>query len=138
MVGRWEALRCNVAAYLKVFLKGTVLSVPIGLVCGVLGGIFHIAVDLGSSFFWQYHWLLYFLPLAGLFIVWIYHAAGIYQDRGANLVLASLRTGEEIPPRMAPLIFVSTVLTQLCGGSAGREGAALQIGAGTASFLPSD
>lgn len=135
MVGRWEALRCNVAAYLKVFLKGTVLSVPIGLVCGVLGGIFHIAVDLGSSFFGQYHWLLYFLPLAGLFIVWIYHAAGIYQDRGANLVLASLRTGEEIPPRMAPLIFVSTVLTQLCGGSAGREGAALQIGAGTASFL---
>ena len=135
MVGRWKALRCNVASYLKVFLKGTVLSVPIGLVCGVLGGIFHIAVDLGSSFFWQYHWLLYFLPLAGLFIVWIYHAAGIYQDRGANLVLASLRTGEEIPPRMAPLIFVSTVLTQLCGGSAGREGAALQIGAGTASFL---
>lgn len=135
MVGRWKALRCNVASYLKVFLKGTVLSVPIGLVCGVLGGIFHIAVDLGSSFFWQYHWLLYFLPLAGLFIVWIYHAAGIYQDRGANLVLASLRTGEDIPPRMAPLIFVSTVLTQLCGGSAGREGAALQIGAGTASFL---
>ena len=135
MVGRWKALRCNVASYLKVFLKGTVLSVPIGLVCGVLGGIFHIAVDLGSSFFWQYHWLLYFLPLAGLFIVWIYHAAGIYQDRGANLVLAYLRTGEDIPPRMAPLIFVSTVLTQLCGGSAGREGAALQIGAGTASFL---
>lgn len=135
MMGRWKAMHHNVAAYLKVFLKGTVLSVPIGLACGVLGGVFHIAVDLGSKWFGQYSWLLYLLPLAGLFIVWIYHAAGIYQDRGANLVLASLRTGEEIPPRMAPLIFVSTVLTQLCGGSAGREGAALQIGAGTASFL---
>lgn len=135
MERKWEAVRRNVTAYLKVFLKGTALSVPIGLVCGILGGGFHTAVDLGSKFFEQYNWLLYLLPLAGLFIVWIYHAAGIYQDRGANLVLASLRTGEDIPPRMAPLIFVSTVLTQLCGGSAGREGAALQIGAGTASFL---
>jgi H+/Cl- antiporter ClcA len=83
--------------------------------------------------FHAHGWLLYLLPLAGMAIVWLYHRAGIFQDKGANLVLASLRTGETVPARVAPLIFAGTVLTQLCGGSAGREGAALQIGAGTAT-----
>lgn len=133
MPERISVIVLRVGAYLKTFLKRTVLSVLIGLVCGALGGLFHRGVDLASHLFGTYGWLLYLLPLAGLAIVWIYRAAGIYQDKGANLVLSSLRTGEQVPARVVPLIFAGTVLTQLCGGSAGREGAALQIGAGTAS-----
>ena len=127
-----EILR-RMAAYLKVFARRTALSVLIGLLCGGLGGLFHYVVDLSSGMFHAHGWLLYLLPLAGMAIVWLYHRAGIFQDKGANLVLASLRTGETVPTRVAPLIFAGTVLTQLCGGSAGREGAALQIGAGTAT-----
>ena len=127
-----EILR-RMAAYLKVFARRTALSVLIGLLCGGLGGVFHYVVDLSSGMFHAHGWLLYLLPLAGMAIVWLYHRAGIFQDKGANLVLASLRTGETVPARVAPLIFAGTVLTQLCGGSAGREGAALQIGAGTAT-----
>ena len=123
----------RMAAYLKVFARRTALSVLIGLLCGGLGGVFHYVVDLSSGMFHAHGWLLYLLPLAGMAIVWLYHRAGIFQDKGANLVLASLRTGETVPARVAPLIFAGTVLTQLCGGSAGREGAALQIGAGTAT-----
>lgn len=127
------AILRRMAAYLKVFARRTVLSVLIGLLCGGLGGLFHYVVDLSSGMFHAHGWLLYLLPLAGMAIVWLYHRAGIFQDKGANLVLASLRTGETVPARVAPLIFAGTVLTQLCGGSAGREGAALQIGAGTAT-----
>ena len=125
------AILRRMAAYLKVFARRTALSVLIGLLCGGLGGLFHYVVDLSSGMFHAHGWLLYLLPLAGMAIVWLYHRAGIFQDKGANLVLASLRTGETVPARVAPLIFAGTVLTQLCGGSAGREGAALQIGAGT-------
>ena len=127
------AILRRMAAYLKVFARRTALSVLIGLLCGGLGGVFHYVVDLSSGMFHAHGWLLYLLPLAGMAIVWLYHRAGIFQDKGANLVLASLRTGETVPARVAPLIFAGTVLTQLCGGSAGREGAALQIGAGTAT-----
>lgn len=127
------AILRRMAAYLKVFARRTALSVLIGLLCGGLGGLFHYVVDLSSGMFHAHGWLLYLLPLAGMAIVWLYHRAGIFQDKGANLVLASLRTGETVPARVAPLIFAGTVLTQLCGGSAGREGAALLIGAGTAT-----
>ncbi len=127
------AILRRMAAYLKVFARRTALSVLIGLLCGGLGGLFHYVVDLSSGMFHAHGWLLYLLPLAGMAIVWLYHRAGIFQDKGANLVLASLRTGETVPARVAPLIFAGTVLTQLCGGSAGREGAALQIGARTAT-----
>ena len=111
-------------AYGKVFLKMTALSALMGVACGGLGGVFHHAVEVSGYLFREHGWLLYLLPLAGLAIVWLYRAAGIRQDRGANLVISSLRTGEEVPPRIAPLIFIGTSLTQLCGGSAGREGAA--------------
>ena len=66
---------------------------------------------------------------AGLLIVFLYRAGGIKHDKGTNLVIGSIRNPEyNVPFRMAPLIFITTVITHLFGGSAGREGAALQIG----------
>ena len=69
------------------------------------------------------------LSLQRLLIVFLYRAGGIKHDKGTNLVIGSIRNPEyNVPFRMAPLIFITTVITHLFGGSAGREGAALQIG----------
>lgn len=129
-----SALLGRMAAYLKVFLKWTALSVVTGAVCGAAGAVFHHGVDLADELFAAHGWLLYLLPVAGLALVGIYRLAGVRNDRGTNLVLASLKTGERIPARVVPLIFAGTFLTHLGGGSAGKEGAALQIGAGIADL----
>ena len=100
-----------------------------GTICGLVGTAFHICVEYATGFRENNHMIIYFLPLAGIVIVFIYRICGIRHSKGTNLVIGSIRSVEdEIPSRMAPLIFISTVITHLFGGSSGREGAALQIG----------
>ena len=100
-----------------------------GTICGLVGTAFHICVEYATGFREYNHMIIYFLPLAGIVIVFIYRICGIRHSKGTNLVIGSIRSVEdEIPSRMAPLIFISTVITHLFGGSSGREGAALQIG----------
>lgn len=118
--------------YLAFFCKWTLLAVLCGGICGGVGALFHQAVSGADRLFAGYGWLLYLLPVAGLLIALVYSPTG---DRGTNLVMLSLRTGEEVPLIAVPRIFVGTALTHLCGGSAGREGAALMIGAGVATWL---
>lgn len=120
----------RVRYYGWAFLKWTVCAVAAGLCCGVAGGAFYRAVAWAGERFTACPWLLFLLPAAGLVIVWTYRAWGIQQDQGTNLVLQSLRGGPQVPLKVAVLIFLGTVLTHLCGGSSGKEGAALQIGAG--------
>lgn len=129
------AVLARVKSYLTFFIKWTVLAALCGSLCGGIGALFHHAVRLADGLFASYDWLLYLLPVAGLLIALIYHLAGVQRDRGANLVMVSLRTGEPMPHGIVPRIFAGTVLTHLCGGSAGREGAALMIGAGIATGL---
>ena len=83
----------------------------------------------------QHGWILYLLPLAGLVIVWAYHVTGMADDKGTEYIIGAVREGRNLRIRTAPLIFLSTVLTHLCGGSAGREGAALQLGGSMSNFL---
>lgn len=83
----------------------------------------------------QHPWLLFLLPVSGLAIVALYRACHFEKDSGTNTVLAMIHAEKEIPARMAPLIFISTMLTHLCGGSSGREGAALQIGGSLGNLL---
>ena len=127
-----KATLARMAIYLKTFVKWTVLPIILGMVCGAAGAVFHHGVDLADELFAEHGWLLFLLPVLGLGIVWLYNAAGVHKDRGTNLVLADLKTGEHVPARVVPLIFAGTFLTHLGGGSAGKEGAALQIGAGIA------
>jgi len=119
--------------YLLFFLRWTTFGLLAGIACGVVGAVFHHAVDFGGQMFAAHGWLLYLLPIAGLVIVWLYQLAGNHLDEGANLVLISLRSGTPVSITAAFRIFAGTVLTHLCGGSAGREGAALLIGAGVVS-----
>lgn len=79
--------------------------------------------------------LVFFLPIGGLIIAGFYKLLDYSKDGGTNLVLESIQSGKEIPLKMTPLIFVSTVVTQTFGGSAGREGAALQIGGSIGNFF---
>ena len=115
--------------YAKTFIKWLICSAVIGITCGAVGTAFHYSVEYVTQFRNDHKWIIFLLPVAGLLIVFLYRAGGIKHDKGTNLVIGSIRNPEyNVPFRMAPLIFITTVITHLFGGSAGREGAALQIG----------
>ena len=115
-------------SYCKVLLKWFVIASVVGIFGGVFGSIFHISIDYATEYRTEYPWLIYLLPVGGLVITFLYRLAKSAGHLDTNRVLDSVRTEEKVPTVMAPLIFVSTVLTHLLGGSAGREGAALQLG----------
>ena len=99
-----------------------------GAACGLAGAAFTWCVAQAAALRGAHPWLLLCMPLAGLAIVFSYRAAGMENDSGTNQIIASVRGGKRPPVRLAPLIFLGSALTHLTGGSAGREGAALQIG----------
>ncbi len=121
--------------YLLIFLKWAVLACVVGTAAGLVGAAFYFALGFVTQVRTDFPVLVLFLPLAGLLIVFLYRAAGIEKSRGTNLVLLAVRSEEKVPFRMAPLIFTGTLLTHLFGGSAGREGAALQLGGSIAAQL---
>ena len=114
--------------YVTWFLRWLIFGAITGVVCGLAGAAFLVSINWVTAARQANDWLIFLLPFAGLLIVFTYHRAGFRQDPGTNLVLASIQSKQHIPIRMAPLIFFGAVITHLCGGSAGREGAALQIG----------
>ncbi len=116
----------NSFEYVKAFLKWVIIAAVIGGLGGVLGSLFHEAVEYVTGLRTENSWLVYFLPLGGLLIVALYGLSKTKID--TNRVIESIRTEKDIPWYMAPFIFVGTVITHLLGGSAGREGAALQVG----------
>ncbi len=121
--------------YLWTLGKWLICALVTGGVCGLVGSAFHFCVDGVTELRGAHGWLLYLLPAAGVVIVLLYRLCGVQRDEGTNLVLNSIRHENNIPLNMTPLIFAGTVLTHLCGGSAGREGAALQIGGSVGTAL---
>ena len=121
--------------YLKTMVKWCLFALLIGAVCGTIGIGFHYIVAFVTDVRARYPWTLYFLPVAGLIIVLLYRGAKMQDDGGTNTIINSVRSADKIPIAMAPLIFLGTMLTHLCGGSSGREGAALQLGGSIAAFL---
>ena len=113
--------------YIGYFIKWIILSLVTGAVCGVTGGAFARCVSAATQFRSANGWMIFFLPAAGLLIVLIYRKLNI-SGVGTNAVFDSAVEGDSLMFRLIPAIFVGTVLTHLFGGSAGREGAALQIG----------
>lgn len=119
---------------LLYLIRWTLIAVSVGTLIGAIGAGFFHALSYVTEWRNTYDFLLYLLPVAGLLIALMYRYAPQSQ-KGTNLVIASIRQEGPIPPTMAPLIFVSTLLTHLCGGSAGREGAALQLGGSIAQTV---
>ncbi len=122
-------------AYIKTFLKWAALGILMGALGGVLGAIFHHALHFVTRLRSENKWLIFLLPLAGLLTVAIYRLKPLQKNRGTNEIIDATLDGEPVSPLVAPAIFAATALTHLCGGSAGREGAALQLGGSTASVL---
>lgn len=119
----------HIGQYAVTLLKWMVLGGIIGLVGGIIGSLFHIGVDTATQARLAHPWVLYLMPVGGLAIVGLYRLTKT-EGKGTNDIIASVHFGEQVPGLLVPVIFVSTVITHLCGGSAGREGAALQIGGG--------
>lgn len=108
------------------FLKWVLIAVLVGGICGAVGAVFHICIDLVTELRAEHTWVLFLLPLGGLAIFFLYKLSKTKLD--TNRVIETIRSENDIPFIMAPLIFISTIITHLLGGSAGREGAALQLG----------
>lgn len=113
---------------LFTFGKWLIFSLLTGAVVGIVGSAFNLAMNYVTGLRQEHSWLICLLPLAGLLIVWLYKLCHQEHHKGTNLVITAIRTDELIHARTAPLIFFSTLITHLCGGSSGREGAALQFG----------
>ena len=112
--------------YIRIFIKWALISTVVGAIGGLIGTAFHESVDYVTKVRESNSWLIFLLPMGGLAIVGLYKLCRL--NAGTNRVIESVRSGKKVPILMAPLIFVSTVITHLLGGSAGREGAALQLG----------
>lgn len=129
-----SALR-RAGLHLLVFFKWLFVAVVVGSVVGLVCTLFYHALSAATALREQYSFLLYLLPFGGLLIVFLYRMSRTPEPRGTNLVIGAVRTGESIPLKMTPLIFAGTVFTHLFGGSAGREGAALQLGGSLGDFF---
>ena len=120
--------------YARAFLRWTLYAGVTGIIGGFVGMAFHASVEWATEAREAHEYFLYFLPVAGIIIVGLYNAFNSYEDNSTDTVVRYTRhDGRTVPLALAPLIFISTVLTHLCGGSAGREGAALQLGGSIAT-----
>lgn len=117
-------------------LYWTALVVPVSFVTGSFVALFLWLLDLATAARWNNLWLIFFLPLAGILIIFLYKFYGKNSDAGNNLIMDEIhKPGGGIPTRMTPLVLFSTVATHLFGGSAGREGTAVQMGGSISSLF---
>lgn len=119
--------------YLNIF-KWLFLGTLIGGICGLLGVSFAKSISFVTELRKANNWILYFLPLGGIIIVLVYKLCHV-TNLGTNDVFKNVRGEKRIRVLLAPAIFIGSVITHLCGGSSGREGAALQLGGSVSSFV---
>lgn len=117
----------RVAIYSRGVAKWLVLACLVGVFSGLIGTAFHVLVEIANAQRLAHPWLLFFLPAAGLLIVAMYKKGRI-EGVGTNDVIDCVQDGKPLSFWLLPVMFLSTILTHLAGGSAGREGAALQMG----------
>ncbi len=131
----------NVAAFFRdrhdhamSVMRWTLILVPMAALIGTLCAAFLWSLDAATQARFDYPWLLYLLPIGGAAIALLYHLTGKTVEAGNNLIVEQIhQPGGGVPLRMAPLIFLGTIATHLFGGSAGREGTAVQLGGSLAS-----
>ncbi|HET9237509.1 MAG TPA: chloride channel protein [Oligoflexus sp.] len=116
--------------------RWTLFSLVIGVLAGAGAAVFLILLDRATALRGDHPSLIFFLPLAGLAIGLVFHFGGRAVEGGTGLILEEIHNPRRIIPfRMAPLVLIGTVVTHLFGGSAGREGTAVQMGASLADQL---
>lgn len=136
MMSKWKEKikKSGIHMNIKNFAKWLFFSLLIGFVVGAGSILFANVLTTVTELRNNHLWLFLCLPLAGVIIVFLYDRFG-REDGGVNQVLSAIQSKDHVRPMAAPLIFVSTALTHLTGGSAGREGAAIQFGGSIASLI---
>ena len=115
---------------IKSALRWSFFSILCGILAGLAAAAFLILLDWTTQARLEHQKIIWLLPFAGLFLGWIYHRFGREVDAGSNLILDEIHDPKNIIPfKMAPLVFLATIITHLFGGSVGREGTAVQMGA---------
>jgi H+/Cl- antiporter ClcA len=116
------------AALLGYLAKWITLGSIVGILAGLGSAGFLVALSWATNTREAHAWLLFGLPVAGFLVGLAYHYGGGTSGGGNNLIIDEIHEPKAwIPRRMAPLVFIGTILTHLFGGSAGREGTAIQI-----------
>jgi H+/Cl- antiporter ClcA/PII-like signaling protein len=131
----------NVASFVRTqhdhamsVVRWTLILIPMAAAVGTLCAAFLWSLDAATQARFDHPWLLFLLPLGGAGIALLYHFTGRSVEGGNNLIVEQIHEpGGGVPLRMAPLIFLGTIVTHLFGGSAGREGTAVQLGGSLAS-----
>lgn len=130
---RWARFEEVVFGYC---LKWLVLTAVTGGLIGSASALLLYSLAWATEYRESHVWIIGLLPLAGLFIGLMYHYLAGTAARGNNFLIEEIRTSRNIIPfKMAPLVYIGTVLTHLFGGSAGREGTGVQMGGAIADFL---
>lgn len=121
---------------IKHLLRWTLLILPVAITIGSIVALFLWLLNRAIHFRFEHTWLLFLLPLAGVIIHLIYQSFGKSSEKGNNLIMDEIHhPGGGVPGQMAPVILITTVITHLFGGSAGREGTAVQIGGSIAGIF---
>ncbi len=111
------------------FLKWILIAILIGILSGLASAFFLVALKWVTTLRDVNYWLIALLPLGGLLIGFLYHNYGLEVSKGNNLLLEEYENPQRIIPfKMAPLVLIGTLITHFLGGSAGREGTAVQMG----------
>ena len=113
--------------YTAYIAKWLFVAVLIGTISGLVGALFYNGVSYATELREHNPWIIYLMPAAGIIIVWIYRLFSLGK-MGTDRIIDAAREGGKLEILLLPAIFIGTILTHLTGGSAGREGAALQIG----------
>ena len=124
----------KILLYFWAFIKWLLIAIVTGVIGGIVGGVFILSVSYATTMRESHAWLLWLLPVGGVIIAALYKVTKM-EAKNTNAIIDSVHLGENVPAMLAPVIFIATVITHLCGGSAGREGAALQIGGGLGSNI---
>lgn len=120
----------------NALLEWTWLGAAVGVACGIASAAFLVLLELATSFRVAHESIVYALPAAGLVIGLVYERWGKPIKGGNNLIIDTIHeSSPQLPLRMAPMVLVGTVLTHFFGGSAGREGTAVQMGASLADAI---
>ncbi|MBR1731160.1 MAG: chloride channel protein [Ruminococcus sp.] len=125
----------RVKQYAVSFIKWILFAAVTGAIGGGIGAAFRYSINYVTDLRSENTWLCYLLPLGGIVIAFLYRVTKLSGHADTNLIINSVRTDGKLPILLAPVIFISSVVTHLFGGSAGREGAALQLGGTIGSFL---
>jgi len=115
--------------FLNKILRCSLILILISVLSGSASALFLYTLDLVSNFRINHSYIIYFLPIVGLLVGLAYHYFGDRANHGNNLLLDEFHSPKDIIPfRMAPMIYLSTLISHLVGASVGREGTALQMG----------